>query len=210
MAQLELFTTTVARLSAAPAPSLAPATHQTRPPLRPFVPLCATTFSPVKNLETFINDLDRHYRLDSVFYNIDDNPRRIDKARTAMSGAAMVWFVNLAKSRPELLVAYSAILAEFCCVYLSTQRLDNPFDHLRSLRMTGPMQEFVADFNARLARCPTVVHPLSSISDFRRALPAALSAELERSRVTRFGGKTEWPDLVEIQSAAAALAAACP
>ena len=210
MAQLELLTTTVARLSAAPAPSLAPAPSQTRLPLRPFVPLRATTFSGVKNPETFINDLDRHYRLNSVFYDFNDDPRRINEARTAMSGAAAVWFDNLAKSRPELLVAYSAFLAEFRRVYLSAQRLDNPFDHLRSLRMTGPMQEFVADFNARLARCPTVVHPLSSISDFRRALPAALAAELERSRVTRFGGKTEWPDLVEIQSAAAALAAARP
>ena len=208
MAQIELLTTTVAQLSAAPAPS--PAAAQTRLPLRPFVPLRATTFSGVENPETFINDLDRHYRLDSVFYDIDDDPCQINNAHTAMLGAAAVWFDNLAKSRPELLVAYSIFLAEFRRVYLSAQRLDNPFDHLRSLRMTGPMQEFVADFNARLARCPTIVHPLSSISDFRRALPAALSAELERSRVTRFGGKTEWPDLVEIQSAAAALAAARP
>ena len=67
------------------------------------------------------------------------------------------------------------------------------------------MQEFVADFNARLARCPTVVHPLSSISNFCRALPAALAADLKCSRVTRFGGKTEWPVLVESQSAAGAI-----
>ena len=131
---------------------------------------------------TAITDLTRYSTI------LIDDPRQIDEARTAMSGAAAVWFNNLAKSRPDLLVAYSAFLAEFRRVYLSAQRLDNPFDHLCSLRMTGPMQEFVADFNARLARCPTIVHPLLSISDFRCALPAALAAKLERSRVTSVWG----------------------
>ena len=72
-AQLEILTTTVARLSAAPAPIASPPPSP-RPhglPCLPFVPLRATTFSGVENPETFINDLDRHYRLNSVFYDID-------------------------------------------------------------------------------------------------------------------------------------------
>ncbi len=45
---------------------------------------------------------------------------------------------------------------------------------------------------------------------FAARSPPSLSPELERSRVTRFGGSTEWPNLVECQSAAAALIAATP
>ncbi len=174
----------------------------------PYAPLRTPAFSGSTNPETFINDLERHYRLNPAFFASANDPRRVDEARTALVGPAALWFDNLSASSPALLSSYSSFLTEFRRVYLSAQGLDNPFDNLRSLRMTGPMQEFVAEFNARLARCPPPVLEQSSISDFRRALPASLASELERSRVTRFGGRTEWPSLAEIQSAAAALASA--
>ena len=149
-------------------------------------------------------------QLSLVFYNINDDPRQINEARTTMLGATAVWFINLAKFRPELLVVYSAFLADSRQVYLCAQHLENPCDHLRSLHVTGPMQEFVADLNAWLACCPTVVHPLLSISNFHHALLAAVAAELKSSQVTCFGGRNGWPNLVEIQSGAATLAAYHP
>ena len=132
----------VTQFSAAPAPLPA---HISRPPLCPFVPLRAATFFGTENPETFINDLDRHYQLNSVYTNdnllyTDDNLRRIDKACTAMSRAAGIWFDNLAKSHPKLLVAYSAFLAEACRVTLSALRLDNPLNYLLSFRMTGSIR----------------------------------------------------------------------
>ncbi len=198
----------VLRLSASPTPVSVPSPSPSAVvPARPFSALRSALFSGSENPETFINDLERHYRLNVPFFASIDDSRRVDEARTAMSGAAAVWFDNLARIRP--LTTWSAFLDEFRRVYLSARGLDNEFDRLRSLRMTGPIQEFVAEFNARLARCENTPSR-SAICDFRRALLPSLSAELERSRATRFGGSTEWPNLVEIQSAAAALIAATP
>ena len=98
---------------------------------------------------------------------------------------------------------------EFERVYMSALGFDSVFDKLRSLRMTGSLAQFNAEFNARYARCPPVPEE-SIITDYRRALPATLAAELERSRVNRFGGKSDWPALADIQSSAAALAATSP
>ena len=202
-ARIDELNALVLRLSASPSP--APTSSPL--PARPFSALRSALFSGSENPETFINDLERHYRLNAPFFASIDDSRRVDEARTAMSGAAAVWFDNLARTHPP--TTWSAFLDEFRRVYLSARGLDNEFDRLRSLRMTGPIQEFVAEFNARLARCENTPSR-SAICDFRRALPPSLFAELERSRVTRFGGSTEWPNLVEIQSAAAALIAATP
>jgi len=175
----------VLRLSASPTPVSVPSPSPSAVvPARPFSALRSALFSGSENPETFINDLERHYRLNVPFFASIDDSRRVDEARTAMSGAAAVWFDNLARIRP--LTTWSAFLDEFRRVYLSARGLDNEFDRLRSLRMTGPIQEFVAEFNARLARCENTPSR-SAICDFRRALPPSLSAELERSRVTRFG-----------------------
>jgi len=81
--------------------------------------------------------------------------------------AAILWFDNLARSHPP--TTWSAFLDEFVRVYLSARGLDNEFDRLRSLRMTSPIQEFVAEFNARLARCENTPSR-SAICDFRGAL----------------------------------------
>jgi len=175
----------VLRLSASPTPVSVPSPSPSAVvPARPFSALRSALFSGSENPETFINDLERHYRLNVPFFASIDDSRRVDEARTAMSGAAAVWFDNLARIRP--LTTWSAFLDEFRRVYLSARGLDNEFDRLRSLRMTGPIQEFVAEFNARLARCENTPSR-SAICDFRRALPPSLSAELDRSRVTRFG-----------------------
>jgi len=88
-------------------------------------------------------------------------------ATATHDGAAIVWFDNLARSHPP--TTWSAFLDEFRRVYLSARGLDNEFDRLRSLRMTSPIQEFVAEFNARLARCENTPSR-SAICDFRGAL----------------------------------------
>ena len=97
MAQIELLSTTVAHLSANPASS-APLAAATRPPSRLFVSLHATAISGGGSPETFINNLDRHDRLDLISCTGND-PHQIDKACMAMLGDAAVCFDNLAKSR---------------------------------------------------------------------------------------------------------------
>lgn len=210
-ANLARLTTLVERLSASPAPHDTPPAVATALPAlraiahRPYAPLRALPFSGSENPISFLNDVERHYRMNASFFTSLDDPRRVDEARTAMVGQAAAWFDGLALSRPDAVSSWSTFLVEFRRVYLSAQGLDNVFDHLRSLQMTGPVAEFIAEFNARLARCPPLPE-ISSISDFRRALPPSLANEVDRSRITRFGGQVEWPSLAEIQSSAAGLA----
>ena len=180
------------------APSVAsPAVLPFAPSAAPFSALRTALFSGVENPQTFLNDLDRHFRLNIAFYKL------VDEARQAMTGSYAVWFDSFVNAHDGQ-VSWSTFGDEFRRVYLSAQGLDNVFDHLFSHRMTGAISQFIADFNTRLARCPSFP-PAAAIAVFRRALPAPLAADLERSRVTRFGGRVEWPSLEEIQSSAAAL-----
>jgi hypothetical protein len=63
---------------------------------------------------------------------------------------------------------------------MAGQGLENVYDRLRTLRMTDNVQDFIVAFNSRLARCLLTDEP-SNISDFRRALPSQLAAELDKS-----------------------------
>ena len=65
------------------------------PSARPFTNYRSSVFSGSETPETFLNDLDRHYRLNANFFISPDDSRRVDEARTAMTGAAAVWFDNL-------------------------------------------------------------------------------------------------------------------
>ncbi len=112
----------VLRLSASPSP-----TPVSSPlPARPFSALRSALFSGSENPETFNNDLERHYRLNAPFFASIDDSRRVVEARTPVSGAAAVWFDNLARTHPP--TTWSDFLDEFRRVYLSARGLDNEFD----------------------------------------------------------------------------------
>ena len=68
----------VLRLSASQSPAL----NSSPLPASPFSVLRSAPFSGYENPETFINDLERHYRLNAPF----SHPHRVDDGRTAMSG----------------------------------------------------------------------------------------------------------------------------
>ena len=72
----------------------------------PFVPLRTPHFTGIGNPELFLNDLERHYHLNSTFFAGEDSPRRVEEARTAMSGASAVWFDNLTAAHPDVLTSY--------------------------------------------------------------------------------------------------------
>ena len=190
-------------------PSLSPSSPagtSVPPSARPFAQLHTTPFSG-SDPESFLNALNMHYQINAQYYSSSDDIRRVFDARLAMIGSAATWYDNLARSRPTAFSSWSAFQGEFDLVYMSARGLDNVFDKLRSLRMTGSLPQFNAEFNSRRARCPPTPEE-AFISDYRRALPGALAAELERSRISRFGGTADWPTLAELQSSAAALATA--
>jgi len=69
----------VLRLSASPTPVSVPSPSPSAVvPARPFSALRSALFSGSENPETFINDLERHYRLNVPFFaSIDDSRRRL-------------------------------------------------------------------------------------------------------------------------------------
>jgi len=175
------------------------------PASRPYTALRLALFSGLENPTRFLNDLDRHYRANKAFFYSPDDPRRIDDARDAMTGHAADWCDSLTNTRPGILLSWSSFITEFKHIYLSGRELDNKFDSLLSLKMNGPIVAFIAEFNSQLAQCETV--PVGcAVAFFRRALPPSLAEELNMTRINRFGGTCEWPDLGEMQSAAAGLA----
>lgn len=172
---------------------------------RPWFKLATPSFSGNDALaETFINDLAVHYEINAEFYDSPQSFARVQEARLSMSGDAAKWYDELKKSRPGAIATWDMFMEEFRLVYLSSKKLDNPYNSLRSLRMTGTIQEFIALFNTQLGRCDRL--PVQSVvADFRNGLPAALNARLDESRTIRFGGLVEWPTLADMQSSAASL-----
>jgi len=203
---LEQFRSQSSSLGSSPSPATpAPAPTVTVPPVATFPPVVTVppfvgpTFagdaSGVKARE-HLSRLRRHFLISPHAFNgVEGEHRRIHVARMSMTGAAGLWFDQIAAISSASFGTWADFEQSFSSTWLASEGVANPVSDLLALRCTSAsvVPAFLPRFSAHLSAC--VVTSTTAVAIFRSLLPASVAAHAESMRAQRFGQSADWPTI---------------